>query len=338
MAKAENQKLKALYVAKYFLEYSDENHSVSAGDIVDYLRDEYNISTERRSIYRDISVLRDEFGFDIDGGQGGKYRLLSRQLEIDDLRIIAECVQATKFISEPKSREIVEALTQFCSIYQAEQLRNDIYLCDRIKSMQKGTLNIISIINAAMALRRDGKPHTPQKICFNYLKHTIKNINATIEKYNGEKYVVSPYRLLINDGNYYLLAYSDKDREIRTYRIDRMKNVCLVDAPRAGADEFAAIDIKTYTTRVFSMMPGKPARVSIRFDNSLLDTAIERFGTTTAFYREDGENNFVVSADVDVSEQFFAWICLFGSKARIISPLSAVKSMKLYLTSILENY
>ena len=89
MPKSEKQKIKTLYVAKFFLENSDENHAVTANDILDYLKEECSIEAERRSIYRDIAILRDEFGMDIDGGQGGRYRLLSRQFEFDDLRILA---------------------------------------------------------------------------------------------------------------------------------------------------------------------------------------------------------------------------------------------------------
>ena len=58
MAKSENQKVKTLYVAKYFLENSDENHAVTAGDVVDYLKNECGIEAERRAIYRDIAALR----------------------------------------------------------------------------------------------------------------------------------------------------------------------------------------------------------------------------------------------------------------------------------------
>ena len=58
MPKTENQKMKTLYIAKYFMEYSDENHPITAGDIEDYLKNECGIEAERRSIYRDIAALR----------------------------------------------------------------------------------------------------------------------------------------------------------------------------------------------------------------------------------------------------------------------------------------
>ena len=161
MPKSEKQKLKILYVAKYFLENSDENHPIVAKDICDYLEDECEIAAERRSIYRDIKLLRDVFGMDIEGTRGGKYRLLSRQFEFDDLRLLAECVYAAKFISEPKAKELVETISELCSVYQAEDLQSEVFLCDRVKTTQKGTLNIISTINSAMATQRDGKPHEP---------------------------------------------------------------------------------------------------------------------------------------------------------------------------------
>lgn len=63
MPKSENQKLKILYVAKYLLENSDENNYVRTVDIVDYLVTECDISAERRSIYRDINILRDVFRY-----------------------------------------------------------------------------------------------------------------------------------------------------------------------------------------------------------------------------------------------------------------------------------
>lgn len=84
MPKSENQKLKILYVAKYLLENSDENNYVRTVDIVDHLVTECDISAERRSIYRDINILRDVFGMDIVNGHKNKYKLMSRQFEFDD--------------------------------------------------------------------------------------------------------------------------------------------------------------------------------------------------------------------------------------------------------------
>ncbi len=339
MPKSENQKLKTLYVAKFLMENTDENHAVGASDIIDYLESECDIIAERRSIYRDIATLRDNFGMDIEGGQGGRYKLVSRQFEIYDLKLLAECVHAAKFISQAKAIELVETICQFCSEYQAEELLHEVFLCDRVKTTRKGILNTISTIRMAMATRQDGKSHTPQKISFKYMKFSINDVHSMVERHHGKLYVVSPFQLLINEGNYYLLAFDDDSKEIRTYRVDRMKNVSLVDEPRAGVDSFAKIDMATYVTRVFSMYDGEQKRVMMRFDKDLLDTAIERFGTEhSTTYSADGNEHFIVTADVDISPQFFGWLCGLGSKVTITHPKDVAELYQNHLKDVLKLY
>ena len=338
MAKSENQKLKTLYVAKFFLENSDEDHPVSASEIVDYLREECSVEAERRSIYRDIAVLRDEFGMDIDGGQGGRYRLLSRQFEFDDLRILAECVHAAKFISAAKAKDLVETIGEFCSIYQADLLQQEVYLTDRVKTTQKGTLNIISTIYAAMPSVKNRNFSRSKKISFKYLKHTIDDVNAQVERRSGATYKVTPFRLVINDGYYYLIAFDDRTQEMRTYRVDRMKSVNILDEQGESPWRFRGIDLDNYTQRAFSMFGGEKRNVTIRLTNNLLDAVIDRFGTKSAMYRKEGEDHFAVSAEVEISDQFYAWVCQFGDKAKILSPKDAVKGMKEFLNKISKQY
>ncbi len=190
-----------------------------------------------------------------------------------------------------------------------------------------------------MATKDNGKPKPPQKISFKYLKYTIQDKATQVERHGGATYKVSPYKLLINEGNYYLLAYDDKSQDMRTYRVDRMKEVKALDEPREGAEAYAAIDIETYTRRVFSMYGGPQKRVSVRFINPLLDTAIERFGTAPdVYYRSDGDTHFVVTADVEISDQFFSWVCGFRDRAKILNPPEVVEGMQKFLADIAGRY
>lgn len=336
--KRENQKYKALLVAKYLMEFTDENHSCTVNELIDYLKYEHGIEAERRSIYRDIAALRGVLGMDIEGSTGGKYRLASRQFEQDDLRILAECVHAARFISASKAKELVETIGELGSIYQSESLQHEVFLIDRVKSTQKGTLNIISTINSAMAKKLDGKLHAPQKISFKYMKHTIDDVNSMVEKYHGKIYKVSPYRLLINDGNYYLLAFDDKAQDMRTYRIDRMKDVKLLPEPQEGKEAFEAIDLQSYTQRVFSMFGGEKKTVSMQFENSLLDSVIDRFGTKNASYSKVDDEHFSVSVEVELSNQFYSWLLQFGKKAKITHPKAVVNKMKKFLENMVSRY
>lgn len=335
MPKSENQKLKILYIAKYLLEETDEEHGVNVLDIQEYLK-ENDIEGSDRSIYRDIALLRDEFGMDIDGGRGKKYRLLSREFEFEDLRILAQCVYAAKFISEPKAKELVETLRGFCSNYQADSLETEVFLFDRVKTTQKGVLLAVCQIQEAM---KTTDTHEPEKISFQYLKSYINDPEQMIERRKGSKYVVSPFQLMINEGNYYLLAFDDKSRSMRRYRIDRMKNISLLHEPREGAKEFHQIDLRNYTRRVFGMFEGERKQVQIRFVNSLLDAAYERFGKGYGTsYRAEDKNHFVVSTEVEISDQFFGWICGFRKRATILQPQSVVEQFKTYLKDIASRY
>lgn len=336
--KRENQKYKALLVAKYLMEFTDENHSCTANELIDYLKYEHGIEAERRSIYRDIAVLRDVLGMDIEGSTGGKYRLASCQFEQDDLRVLAECVHAARFISASKAKELVKTIGEFGSSYQSESLQQEVFLIDRVKTTQKGTFNIISTINHAMAKKLDGKLHAPQKISFKYMKHTIDDVNSMVEKYHGKIYKVSPYRLLINDGNYYLLAFDDKAQDMRTYRIDRMKDVKLLPDSQEGKEAFEAIDLQSYTQRVFSMFGGEKQLVAMQCENHLLDSVIDRFGTKNASYSKVDDEHFSISVEVELSNQFYSWLLQFGEKAKIMHPKEVADGMRKFLEKIITMY
>ena len=339
MPKRENQKLKTLYIAQYFLENSDDNHAVNASDIKDYLKDECGIICERRSIYRDIAALRDEFGMDIEAVKGGKYKLLSRQFDFDDIRLLAQCVYATKFIAEEKAQELIETLGNFCSEPQREELESEVFLCDRVKTTQQNILLSIGRINYAMSTKEDGKKRTPTKITFKYMKYTINDIHSRAECRKGSLYKVSPYKLIINEGNYYLFAYDDQYQQMRTFRVDRMQNIKVTKEPREGNEVFEKIDIRTYTKRVFSMFGGENKRISMRFNNSLLSVVIERFGAgSDVTYNPDGKHNFIVNADVEISDQFYAWMCGFRKRASIVRPPEVVEGFKNFLKDIESKY
>ena len=145
--------------------------------------------------------------------------------------------------------------------------------------------------------------------------------------------------MLINDGNYYLLAFDDYSQEMRTYRVDRMKDIRFTGEPRDGDDEFKKIDLKkTYTKRVFSMFGGEQRLVEIRFINPLLDAVVDRFGTKDVQYARVDDTHFSVTAKVEISEQFFGWILGFGSKAKLVYPEDVMTEFSGYLDRIREMY
>ena len=353
-----NQRLKPYLVLQFLLKETDENHVLSADEIVAYL-DEIGVNAERRSIYKDIGeinkvawiienggtiqeaekAIADEEArlviFDPHRKKRGFY-VRQRRYDLNDIRLLAECVYSAKFIPQAQADRLVAVVSDFVSRHQAEKIRNNALVIDRVKTLNKSVLNNISLINDAMATTLDGLPHKPQKISFNYLTYEIGNLDKPVER--RTKYIVSPYYLVIDAGNYYLLAFDDKIQKKRTFRVDRMKNVCFIDEPRDGAEVFAKLDVETFMQRTFSMYSGERTRVKMRFVTSLLNTAIDRFGRRGIVYEKADASHFFVTADVEVSDQFFAWICGFGRRAKIISPEPIVKKFSEFLDKIREMY
>jgi len=160
-----------------------------------------------------------------------------------------------------------------------------------------------------------------------------------VARRGGKFYFCSPYKLIINDGNYYLLAYDSDKEDIITYRLDRMKEVDIVKEPRDGFEVYKDINMRTFTQRVFSMFGGEEKLVKIRFANYLLDTVVERFGNGEGiFYHPDDDRHFTVNVHVEISNQFYAWICGFRNKATILDPPEVVEGMKDFLRDIYQRY
>lgn len=366
--KQTDQKLKPYVVLQYLLKYSDENHPRSAYDIIGYLEN-CGIPAERRSIYRDIKdinritlMLQEDIDLDeadmmfagaeepgdeeeinelktilYDKHKKGFY-VRQRKFELNDIRLMAECIYAAKFIEEKKARRLVDVVCEFVSEEQATKIRHNAFLTDRVKTDNNQVLNNISTINDAMSRHIDAERHTPEKISFKYTMYSVADIGTQVERRKGERYIVSPYQLLINDGNYYLLAFDDRYQKMRTYRVDRMKDIRFTGEPRDGEETFERIDLRTYTKRVFSMYGGEQKLVEIRFINPLLDSVVDRFGTKDVQYSKVDDKHFSVTAKVEISDQFFGWILGFGKKAKLLYPDDVIDQFRAYMDKIREMY
>lgn len=266
------------------------------------------------------------------------FYIRQRHFDLNDIRLLAECVYSAKFVPKNQADRLVQVVCEFVSEWQAKRIKHDVFLMDRVKTNNKSVFYNISTINEAMSIEWDGKKHKPEKISFKYLKYSIDDMNNQVERRKGSKYVVSPYKLVINDGNYYLLAYDDKKKDIVPYRIDRMKEVTLTGEERTGDEVFWKLDIKNYSQRVFSMYRGRRAIVGIRFIPPLLDTMIERFGTKYVSYDKVDDRHYTVEAEVEISDQFYGWLLGFGKRAKMVRPAEEVELFTAYIDKVRSAY
>lgn len=347
--KRKGQKYKSLLVWQVLLKRTDEEHPLSVDDIQDHLR-MYGIETERRSIYRDIKALQELLDLDFEADiedrerlgyeigytrkQPSGYMITQRPYSFDDVMLLAECINSAKFISAEQAAGLREMLGGFCSEAQEVRLLDEVYNIDRVKTPNTEVIYTLSTLNEAIKNRH--------KISFNYMKYTVENRKQQTARRRGTRYTLSPYSLLINDGNYYALSYDAKRKRLIPYRVDRMSDVKELNEEQEGYELYRQTDMKTYTRRVFGMFGGEKERILIRFTNDMIDTVVDRFGPgaedNTVYYRPEGKTHFVLSADIEISNQFFSWICGFHKKAKIIGPPKVITQFQTFLSDISERY
>ena len=327
MPKSENQKQKLLYIAKYLMEQTDENHAVSTPQLIEYLSTQ-GIKAERKSIYSDIETLND-FGMDIIRSEEhrGGYMLASRQFELAEVKLLIDLVQSSKFITEKKSRELIGKLETLVSKYDAKAMQRQVQVIGRSKTMNETIYYNVDMVHTAISQN--------VKIRFHYFDW---DLNKSMKlRHDGALYEVSPWKLTWDDENYYLLAFDEEANVIKHYRVDKMLDVSLTETERLGKEFFEKIDMAAYAKKTFGMFAGEEKTVRLLCDNSMIGVIVDEFGTEVAIRKED-DTYVVARMDVAVSPQFFGWLAGLGNRVQILAPVEVREDYLSYLANIVSQY
>ena len=324
MAKTENQKLKLLVLKDYLEQYSDEEHPVSISDILTYL-EQQGIPAERKSIYRDIQLLED-YGCDVIRTTGKKagYCIGSRTFDLPELKLLADAVLSSRFLTERKSRQLLQKLGTLTSRHQAGILRRSMVVSGRVKSMNESVIYNVDDIHQAI--------NANSQITFRYFEWDRNKERV----FRGSLRRASPYALCWDDENYYMIAHTE-EHGITHFRVDKMTQIRMTGTPRVQTEQTRNLDLSSYGKQVFGMFNGETQTVRMRFDNSLAGVVLDRFGKDILLI-PDGENHFIYAAEIRVSPLFYGWVASFGTRVRILSPEPVVRGFENLCREILEQY
>lgn len=324
MARGENQKLKLLYLKQFFEEKTDEDHPATMPEILAYLHAR-GVEAERKSIYTDLDALSD-FGMDVRKDERGKsYQWFDREFELPEVKLIIDSVASSKFLSEKKSDALIKKLGTLCSEHQRKELRRQVRVMGRAKSMNNSVLINVDQLHAAIAANTT--------VRFKYFHYNVRMERVYSRK--GEVYEVSPWALLYDNDNYYLYAFVDG--EFRNYRVDRMASVEQGTKERQGKEAFEKKDMPAFSKSTFGMFNGQEERVEMVFHNRMMDVVIDKFGKEVWLEKVD-EWHFKISVPVAVSPQFFAWVFGLGNYVTITGPEHVKQQMKEMLEEVHKRY
>lgn len=321
------QKQKLLFMRKVLLEQTDQQHPITVNQLINTLADN-GIKEERKTVYDDIATLSGS-GLAIEitkVGHANAYYVCQREFEHEELFILADAVASSKFLTERKSKQLIEKLQKLTSKYQAKELLRIIDVKDRVKTFNESIFYTINQITEAISNKK--------MLTFQYYSYNSKMKKQL--KHSGAFYKVSPYKLIWENDNYYLICYSHIREKIVHFRADRMVKVSAVDEPRREPDVDEATLIKELRS-TFDMYSGTPERVTFEITENLVDSMVDKFGDKILLFQsENGKLSF--STDVQISPTFWGWLFQFGRQIKITSPQNIVDLAKSELKNILDSY
>lgn len=326
MPKKDNQKPRILYIMEYLEKNSHEKNPVKTSELISMLDRQHNITCDRKTVYSDIEALQ-EFGMDIvslPGRNGGYYFASPRSFQLSELKLLIDAVLSSRYLTEKKSRELVEKLCDQCNEHDGNLFRRSILVSGRVKSMNETILISVNTIQEAIAENK--------QITFRYFDWNIQGQR----QYREKEYLASPYGLCQDNENCYLLAFSER-HGITSYRVDRMTNIEMTTEKRLPCPELTGKALIEHGKRLFQMYSGDTTDVKMCFHNSLVNVVIDRFGRDIMLIPED-EEHFNFTAKVAVSPMFLSWIIGFGEKAKILYPQSVIDQCKKLCQQALNQY
>ena len=325
MPRSDNQKLKIFYILDYLQRNSHENKPIRTAELLHMLDRDHNISCDRKTVYSDIAALQ-EYGVDIVSlpGKNGGYYIASRNFELPELKLLIDAVQSSRYLTEKKSRELIEKLCQLCNEYDAKLMRRNVLVSGRVKSMNESIYYNVDAIQDAIA--RD------KQIRFRYFDWDL----GGKRRYREKEYLASPYGLCQDNENCYLLGFSDR-HGITSYRLDRMSEIQVTEDKRLACPELTGTALNEHANRLFQMFAGDTTDVKLRFHRDLINVVIDRFGKDTMLI-PDGEDHFNFTVRVAVSPMFLSWVIGFGNKAQVLYPASVVEKCKQLCQEALSQY
>ena len=324
MAKRANQKVKLLRLCEVLMRRSDEEHPVSVPELIAEL-DRWDIKAERKSIYDDLEALS-ELGLDIQSrkGRNAGWFIGARDFELAELKLLVDAVQSSRFITRRKSDSLIRKLEKLASVHQARQLQRQVYVDRRVKAMNESIYYNVDILHGAIAERN--------VITFQYFDYDMKK--ERVFRRGGGEYRVSPYGLIWNSENYYLVGQDEQLGQLRHYRVDKMARLEQTEENCRIPDEFNVAD---YAQKHFGMFSGSEVNMTLRFKSDMAGVVLDRFGQDVMLI-PDGDSHFTVTLPLVMSPQFFGWLFGLGDGVQLVAPEQAVQAYRNQLRSVNALY
>ena len=344
------KKLLIINILEILRKYSDEEHRLSQRDIEEILAKEYGMIVDRKAIKRNITDLID-FGYDIgyseivrqtpDKKTGEPIEnvlltdfYLMREFTDGELRLLIDSIVFSKHIPYEQCKELVEKLAGLSNKYFSSGIKH-IARMSVDKTDNKQLFLNIELINEAISKKR--------KVSFKYAEygtdkkeHARRRVDGTVREYK-----ISPYQMAAKDGKYYLICNYDKFEDISNYRVDRIRELKILDEAAKPFETLKGangqrLNLARYMQEHVYMYASEAERVIFRANKNLISDIIDLFGKDVKFSEEGEEFITVTAMTNEMSIIHFAKS--FAPDVVILSPQKVADKVRMDLEKTLKLY
>ena len=328
MERNNRTKIKLVKMLEILRRETDDDNPITTPQLIAKLTEE-GIPCDRRTVYADIKALNDN-GFEVitvtSPGKPSGYYVADRSFDLPEIRILMDAVTAASFITNKKTTVLLDKIADLAGSHRGELLINNLIEYNTTKHSNEVVFYNIDEIERAIT---SGK-----KIGFSYFDYD-ENLNRVFRR-DGKKYYVNPISMVYTMDNYYLVCYDDFHPTINHYRIDRMTGVFVTRHDILKNDLSESFNLKAHHKEVFGMFTGREETVGLEFDNGLIGSVMDKFGEDIKLKKVGDKVRLYET--VQISPQFFSWVCGFGSKMKVVAPDSLVKEVKEYVLTVAKLY
>lgn len=319
-----------LAIIEFLWLHASKDNPKSIEDIQVYL-EKLNMEVGIKALRNDLQFLTsDDSIIKVETSQNGRnqykfYWIQNRVFEMNELRYLMDAISAARFISEIETRKILEKLKIFVSVDEANLLENQlVYSQPKLGSPYFG--EVVQNIHYAISEKRT--------IQFHYGRYNINKKFILKGSPEPKLYQVNPYAIIWNNEKYYLIAYNLMDKEIRHYRIDRIREIEVLEKKFVVQSGF---DVNRYKAKLFNMYAGEETTMEVIFHNHLITSVIDRFGLDANIKSVDN-NHFRLITRVIFSKGLIRWLLKWGADAKVIHPPKLVDEMKKESEKLYRQY
>lgn len=315
-----NNSDRLLRIIQILRECTDEEHPIRTTELIRRL-EKAGIPTERKTIYRVMETLMDN-GFDIVSTRVPEpgYFLASRDFEKVEIRLLIDAVLAASFVTQKKTDVLVKKLLGLVSIHQAKELRDRIFIDNRVKSTNEYIYFALDRISTAIEQNK--------QISLTYTKGST-----------AKRHVLSPYAMVWNKDKFYLVGNKAEYDNLLHMRLDKISDVELTERPSRPFREVSPyqnfFDSADYVSKHINMFGGETEAVELLCTERGYELLTDQFEPGTTLRREDG---IYVRVNGTTGQGMVGFLAQCGKEIRVLSPIGLAERVVSHAREMLALY